>query len=116
LGCCPISTIRNHLPQVRDLLGLPDHVFPVAGLALGRPQAGARRISARLPLDKTVHQNRFRDIDETEIAEYDARRLAGLSPSSQAATGWSKAKAAQYSEPQRTDFARFMQSIGFRLG
>ena len=116
LGCCPISTIRNHLPEVRDLLELPDHVFPVAGLALGTPLAGARRISARLPLQKTVHHNRFRDIEDAEIAAYDARRLAGQPAASAPGAGWSKAKADQYAEPQRADFAEFMQSIGFRLG
>jgi nitroreductase/FMN reductase [NAD(P)H] len=116
LGCCPISTIRNHLPAVRDLLGLPDHVFPVAGLALGHPLPGARRISPRLPLAKTLHHNRFRDIDDDEIASYDARRLVGQPASSSLGIGWSKVKADQYAEPQRTDFSAFMQSIGFRLG
>ncbi len=37
LGCCPISAVRNHAARVSDLLGLPDHVFPVAGLTLGWP-------------------------------------------------------------------------------
>ena len=35
LGCCPVSVIRNHAEEVSRLLGLPNHVFPVAGLGLG---------------------------------------------------------------------------------
>ncbi len=41
LGCCPISVIRNHAEEVSGLLGLPDHVFPVAGLGVGIPATPA---------------------------------------------------------------------------
>src|SRR5579885_797906 len=37
LGCCPISIIRNHAAKVSEILALPDHVFPVAGMTLGWP-------------------------------------------------------------------------------
>src|SRR6202451_2518288 len=39
LGVCPISVIRNEIDEVAATLGLPDLVFPVAGLCLGYPQA-----------------------------------------------------------------------------
>ena len=109
LGCCPISTIRNHLPRVKDLLALPDHVFPVAGMAVGYPDA-TPDVSPRLPLSKTVHRDRFADISEEEIRSYDTRRLAG-----QRGPAWSDAKARMYAEPQRTDFAAFLRDIGFSL-
>ena len=64
LGCCPISVIRNHADAVADILGLPDKVFPVAGLCVGYP-AAAGHVSMRLPLAATVH-----------IDHYDERRLA----------------------------------------
>jgi FMN reductase [NAD(P)H] len=35
LGVCPISVIRNEIDKVAAILGLPDLVFPVAGLCLG---------------------------------------------------------------------------------
>jgi nitroreductase len=63
LGCCPISVIRNHADAVGELLGLPDKIFPVAGLCLGYP-AAAGHVSMRLPLDATAH-----------IDHYDDRRL-----------------------------------------
>ena len=37
LGTCPISAIRNHPQEVSDILGLPQHVFPVAALGAGWP-------------------------------------------------------------------------------
>src|SRR5207244_7359334 len=54
LGCCPISVIRNHADAVAEILGLPDKIFPVAGLCVGYP-AAAGHISMRLPLAATVH-------------------------------------------------------------
>jgi nitroreductase/FMN reductase [NAD(P)H] len=124
LGCCPISALRNHGPRVSDLLGLPDHVFPVAGLTLGWP-AGAGEVSLRLPLATTVHTDRF---DETGLRQavdaYDARRAALQPHGAQRHPGdygtttpytWSEDKARQYSKPERTDFGAFIRSKGFRL-
>ena len=123
LGCCPISTIRNHAQAVSDLLGLPDHVFPVAALALGYP-AKVPQISPRLPLRATVHLDRFRETSDYDVQEYDAHR-AQVQPyktqrsperygTSDAYT-WSMDKARQYSLPERVDFARFIKAKGFKL-
>ena len=60
LGACPLSQIRNDAARASRILGLPDHVFPVAALALGWP-AEAPPITTRLPLALTVHRNRFDD-------------------------------------------------------
>ncbi|MCV3273049.1 nitroreductase family protein [Roseobacter sinensis] len=109
LGCCPISTIRNHLPEVRDLLRLPDHVFPVAAMAVGHP-AGPQRVSARLPLAATVHHNHFDDCTQAHVTAYDTRRLDRAE-----GPGWSEAKARMYAAPQRTDFGAFIRAIGFKL-
>lgn len=122
LGCCPISAIRNALPQVRDILALPDHVFPVAALAVGYPADPEPAISPRLPLDKTVHHDRFTDITEGDIDAYDHWR-AGLTPFGQAPTArathtrplWSEAKARSYAKPHRADFGGFIREIGFKL-
>ena len=42
LGCCPISVLRNEAPLVGEVLGLPDKVFPVAGLVCR--MAGGERL------------------------------------------------------------------------
>ena len=54
LGACPISQIRDHVTRIDELLELPDWVVPVAGLALGYPEA-KEPLSARLALSATVH-------------------------------------------------------------
>ena len=121
LGCCPLSVIRNSAQAASDLLGLPGHVFPYAGLALGWP-ADEGHISPRLPLAATVHTDRFDDARIRELVEgYDKRRRYrsqrheaeyGRSPE----YGWSEDKARQYSKPERTDFGAFVRKKGFNLG
>jgi len=66
LGTCPISTIRDHLETINELLELPDWVFPVAGMTLGWPSR-TPRINLRLPLDATVHTDTY-----NEAAQWDA--------------------------------------------
>jgi nitroreductase/FMN reductase [NAD(P)H] len=124
LGTCPISAIRNHPEEVSDILGLPDHVFPVAALGAGWPSfAGV--MSPRLGLDVTVHHDRY---DETglreKIAAYDRRRTAAQPYKTQRFTdkfgesdsyGWSEDKVRQYSVPERVGFGAFVRKKGFNL-
>ncbi len=124
VGCCPISTVRNHAATVSQLLALPDWVFPVAGLCVGYPAAEGQ-ISPRLPLDVTVHVDRFDESTLTERIEAYDRRRAALQPYAQqrspelygtlAEYGWSEDKARQYSRPERADFGAFIREKRFRL-
>jgi nitroreductase len=124
LGSCPISIIRNHAAIVSEMLDLPPHVFPVAGLTLGWP-AEPGYVSLRLPLAATVHRDRF---DEGAIRDridaYDRRRASvqpyrrqrdegryGTAPF----YGWSEDKARQYATPERADFGAFVRAKGFDL-
>ncbi|MGH8633593.1 MAG: nitroreductase family protein [Burkholderiales bacterium] len=124
LGTCPVSHVRNHPRELSQLLALPDWVFPVAGLCVGYP-AEPGRITPRLPLEVTVHVDRY---DETGIREnidaYDRRRHA-LAPyrkqryadryASVDFYGWSEDKARQYSVPERADFGAFIRAQRFNL-
>jgi nitroreductase/FMN reductase [NAD(P)H] len=124
LGCCPLSAIPDEADRVSALLGLPERVFPVAGLAAGWP-AKAGRITPRFALETTLHQDRYRqgDIDQ-QIDAYDRRRAARQPYARQRAVerfgqadfyGWSEDKARQYAEPLRQDFGAFVRAKGFRL-
>jgi len=123
-GVCPISAIRNRAEEASELLGLPDHVFPVAALAVGR-SAQAPEISLRLPLDATIHEGRFDDTAQGEaIAAYDARRAAEQPYARQRRADelgethpytWSEDKARQYGLPERADFGAFIRAKGFKL-
>ncbi len=124
LGCCPISAVRNHAGRVSDLLGLPDHVFPVAGMTLGWPD-GNGEVSLRLPLGVTVHKDRFSEDGLSQHVEaYDARRADKQPYANQRMAEeygtetpytWSEDKARQYSKPERSDFGAFVRAKGFNL-
>ena len=124
LGCCPISAVRNHAATVSELLGLPEWVFPLAGLCVGYP-ASEGKISPRLPLDVTVHVDRYDEAElDARIDAYDRRR-ASLQPYAQQRYveqygeepfyGWSEDKARQYSRPERADFGAFIRAKRFTL-
>lgn len=125
LGCCPISAVRNRAADVSALLGLPDHVFPIAGLAMGHPADAAAPVNMRLPLGVTVHTDSF---DETGIEAavdaydharrttqpYDRQRMVDRYGTA-SDYGWSEDKARQYSRPERETFGDFVRRKGFTL-
>jgi nitroreductase/FMN reductase [NAD(P)H] len=124
LGCCPISAVRNEAVSVAELLQLPDHVFPVAGLAFGFP-ARAAEISMRLPLGVTCHTDRYRENAlQEEVARYDAAR-ASVQPYEKQrfpdhfgqsdSYGWSEDKVRQYSREERAGFGAYVRASGFCL-
>ena len=124
LSCCPISAIRNDSAAVSEILGLPDHVFAVAGLGCGWPE-GNKPISLRLPLAATVHVDQFSDAGiQAHVDSYDQRRHAVQPMMSQRAPDefgeadpytWSEDKARQYAKPERKTFGAFAKAKGFRL-
>ena len=124
LGCCPISAVRNEARTVSDLIGLPAHVFPVAGLALGYPKHAAP-IAKRLPLGVTCHVDTYQDADlRDHVVEYDRTRASAQpyavqrNPDQfppQDIYGWSDDKVRQYSTPERADFGAFIRAQGFKL-
>jgi nitroreductase len=124
LGTCPISAIRNRAQAISDLLHLPQHVFPVAGLAVGWPSSAPKQ-SMRLPLDVTVHRNGYSEDGLREAVEdYDRRREAAQPYREQRyvdqfgkakSYGWSEDKARQYAVPERADFGAYIRARGFKL-
>lgn len=120
LGCCPISAVRNEAHAVSSLLGLPDHVFPFAGLAIGYPDAPVP-LTKRLPLGVTVHTDRYVEQDlHAAVKAYDQdrpytqQRFAEVFETSDT-YGWSDDKVRQYSQPERADFGTYIRAIGFNL-
>lgn len=124
LGTCPISAIRNAVDATSHELELPEGVFPVAGLCVGYP-ATPGHISPRLPLEVTVHTDRYGETGLRErVDAYDRRRHANHPYGKQRRTalfgtadfyGWSEDKARQYAAPERADFGTYIRRQGFSL-
>jgi nitroreductase/FMN reductase [NAD(P)H] len=132
LVCCPISAVRDRAHALSTLLGLPEHVFPVAGLCVGFP-AETLSVNPRLPLSASLHVDRIDATDATDgtaagdaeidasVADYDRRWLAARDrratpPPADATTprpAWSDEKVKQFSTPQHADWGAFVRSAGF---
>ena len=124
LGVCPISVIRNEIEKVAAILGLPDLVFPVAGLCLGYPQGGGF-VSLRLPRRATTYLDSYDDSAlSPTIDEYDRRRDArhGIPKEQQRSNaefgeasfyGWSEDKARQAAKAEGTAFLPYLKKHGF---
>ena len=126
LGCAAISEVRNRIAEVSDVLGLPDGVFPIAGLTAGYPsQPGFA--NQRLPQSVVVHRDRYDDSNlDSDVDAYDRLRheIFPLPPERQRRVdkfgalefcGWSENVARQLSEPERPGFRNFLLSRGFDL-
>ncbi len=126
LGCAPISEVRNRIAEFSDVLGLPDGVFPIAGLTAGWP-AQPGYINQRLPSSVVIHRDRYDDSAlEAAIEDYDRRRheIFPIPPASQRHTDkygvaeictWSENVARQLSISERPGFREFLASRGFDL-
>lgn len=63
LGICYIGGIRNDLFAVKELLGLPERVIPLFGMAVGVP-AQVEDQKPRLPFDHIYHENTYESSPE----------------------------------------------------
>jgi nitroreductase/FMN reductase [NAD(P)H] len=122
LGTCPISYVRNHLPLMEELFGLPAGVFPVAGLTLGFP-ARRNEVSPRLPPSVVVHRERYDDRGlAAALPGYDALRPPGKprypevhGPKPEGCR-WSENAARQLSVPERANFRAWLATKDINLG
>ena len=126
IGCCPISVVRNHIDAIAEIIDLPDHVFPVAGMTAGYP-IDEGYISLRLPPTINIHTDSYCDKNlPDEIDSYDQRRDAQFSipREKQRLTetygvanfyGWSEDKSRQVSTTERDQLATYLTKKGFNL-
>ena len=126
LGCAALSSLRDEIAGVAEVLGLPDGVFPVAGLMAGWP-AAAGYVNQRLPRAVVVHTDRYDDSGQDgDIDGYDRLRHAiyPQPPERQRHPDrfgvadpyfWSEGVARQLALPERTEFRDFLQGHGFDL-
>lgn len=71
VGSCYIGDVMENCEVQRDLLKLPEYVFPAAMVVFGYPtqQQLERKKPARAALAHIVHENTYRQMDEGEYRE-----------------------------------------------
>lgn len=69
IGSCYIGDIMENCEIHREMLNLPEHVFPAAMLVFGYPtqQQIDRPKPTRCPLENIVHENVYRTMDGAEL-------------------------------------------------
>jgi nitroreductase len=117
LGICYIGAIRNDPQTVSDLLQLPDDVYPVFGLCIGRPDQDPE-VKPRLPLDVVLKDNVYNEDGEAEqikvyddvVRDYYRTRTAGAKESS-----WTEEMARLVDGERRPHMRQFLADRGFEL-
>lgn len=71
LGSVVVGSIRKHGKEIGELLELPEGMFPLFGLSIGKPVV-EMRVKPRLPESTVVYYEKFKPYDISLIEEYDA--------------------------------------------
>ena len=81
IGSCYIGDIMENCEIHRELLHLPDYVFPAAMLVFGYPteQQKNREAVKRAPLEKIVSENGYPDMDKDYLKELFSWKAAAKS-------------------------------------
>ena len=76
IGSCYIGDIMENCEIHREMLGLPEYVFPACMLVFGYPvqQQMERQKPERVDLKHIVHENGYRKMDGAELREMFAAR------------------------------------------
>lgn len=73
LGVCWLGTITFNVNHFIEILQLPQHVVPLACIAMGYPDEQPD-LTDKLPIEAIVHQEHYRDHDLTAIERFFANR------------------------------------------
>jgi FMN reductase (NADPH) len=115
LGIVYIGGIRNRLQETSDLLGCPEYVIPLFGLAVGYPDANPGK-KPRLPLQAVFHKNQYQKKETTEnlLKQYEDETAAYYTERTRGkrTEGWVTQITASMSSPKRTYMKEFVQSKG----
>ena len=80
IGSCYIGDIMENCEMQRELLHLPEYVFPAAMLVFGFPteQQKTREKPRRVEMKHIVHENGYREMDAEELHEMFAYKAGKL--------------------------------------
>lgn len=115
LGICYIGGIRNNPQRVSDLLGLPDHVYPVFGMCLGYP-AHDPDVKPRLPLEAILKEDTYTD-DRERVEAYDEtmRRYYSQRKGGTKDATWSQSLTPLFDTKLRPHMRDFLVKRGFEM-
>ncbi len=121
-GICYIGGIRNDLPRLDRLLDVPEGVYPLYGMCVGKPDPSRWPSQRpRLPIEAVLMQDRYLSDDAVRerLHEYDQTYRKYLldrgAPEAQASEAWSERMAKYHDHPRRKGVAAYLASKGAAL-
>ncbi|AXI08928.1 oxygen-insensitive NADPH nitroreductase [Oceanobacillus zhaokaii] len=112
LGICYLGSLRNDIYRVSELLGLPEYVIPLFGMAVGTP-AHKPELKPRLPFEAVYHENKYKtdESQQTSISFYDAQlqEYYQTRSSNTKTDKWSGQMIRKYRNPIRMDVSSFVK-------
>ena len=111
LGACFLGSLRNNINRVDELLGLPDYVIPLFGLAIGYPNHKPET-KPRLPFDAVFHENTYdKNKRQKSINEFDEMLHTYYQERStnNKVDTWTDQMRRKYTVPTRMDVGPYVQ-------
>ncbi|MBV8908331.1 MAG: NADPH-dependent oxidoreductase [Sphingomonas sp.] len=122
LGATYVGAIRNRPVQVAAELALPQHVFPLFGMAIGRPDpAAGAGVKPRLPQDAVLFREQYGSgaAQLAAIETYNPRLRAYQRAQGMTEQDWTVQATTRTAGPQsmagRHRLQDFLQELGFPL-
>ncbi|MEC2071540.1 NADPH-dependent oxidoreductase [Alkalihalophilus marmarensis] len=114
LGTVPIGGIRKNPLEVIELLELPKHVIPIAGLCVGYPSEDPG-LKPRLPKEAIYHEESYQTNVAALIESYDQSMRAYMHKRTNGAqsTSWTERVSSFYEKPYYTSIAQMLEKQGF---
>ena len=113
LGGVFCGYVRTFSAEVSQILELPDHTYPLFGLALGRP-AVSNPVKPRLPYEAVVFEGTYGPVDPAFVDQFNAALDAY--PADRRPGLWSHRFADQFGPQANTSATDNLRAKGFTLG
>ncbi len=115
-GTCFIGGLRNRLEEVDRLLAVPEGVYPLFGLCVGRPAEDPGKRPRFMP-EAILEDGAWHPESElkSQIEAYDARMRTYYADRGKPGHDWSTGVAKKFRRPSRPELAAYYRSKGARL-
>ena len=114
-GICYIGGARNNPAEISELFNLPEYVFPLFAMTIGKPTK-RNETKPRLPVSAVLHENEYNtDKYHSLLNDYDQimEDYYASRSSNRKMANWTKQMADYLIEQHRPHMKEFLESKGF---
>lgn len=118
-GIVFLGSLRNNVARVSEILDLPEHVFPLFGMAIGVPSEDDQGSpKQRLPFEHVFHENKYnadkvQQLNQIKNYDKDIQTYYEQRTNGQRSESWSQQIAKMMSKKLRPDILERLNQKGF---